>query len=88
MELHGVPSKSANMQQGIKLITIVFNSLRILSALCGVICLLILWIALLCTNPDLPEQGFLKYICIDMCVCFNLFIKQHTPLHSNITCVS
>jgi len=57
MELHAVPSKSANMQQGIKLIKIVFDGLCFLSAVCDVICLLILWVAALYTNRELLKRG-------------------------------
>jgi len=47
------------MQQGIKLIKIVFGCLCFLSAVCDVICSHILWTAVLYTNPALPNKGSL-----------------------------
>ena len=97
MELHGIPSKPANMQQAIKLIKL-FDGLCFLYAVCDVICLPILWVAVVCTNPALPEKGFLKYIqyvltCGCGCVLFIIYLFMYlfvylltfSMLHNKVT---
>jgi len=62
-ELHPFPSKSANMQQGIKLIEIVPDGLRVLLPFVTSFVYLLFGLRLF-THPDLPERGLLKCVCV------------------------